>query len=626
MITKRCTVLIALAAAANAANPDYIVVGGGTTGLALATRLSDTSDVNVLVLEAGQRCVNADLRHFSNSLAAVSIKAQLIYLLADLRLAHNVGASFYVYFAKGVQSIGTTRLGWDRPHSREIDAWGRLGNEGWSFEDLLTYMKRSEHVHIPSEDVLAQFGIDDATKLETDTIGHEGQLQATITQNVPDFATKWLPAFEEIGIDANYAPWDGDNSGPSINPSSVNYRNFTRSYSASAYYFPLAYRENLQVETGVQVTRLAVSGDKVVGVEYIKDGETITASADKEVILSAGAIGTPQILELSGIGRRDVLEQSGIDVVLELDGVGENFQDHTAVSTNWKLKEGFDSNDRLKFDKEYLSKELQKFQDGDFTSAVAYVGACLAYVSLDNIFDEDGKALYLRSVEEYVESQSDSPYAKLYEEQMKFIETNAIEHLVANSFVSYSDERKAEANTSYISVEAAVQHPVSLFQLGRDTTNATKLSRGSIHIQSSDPAEHPKLSANYFGVESDAVLQTQDVRKLMHSAAMQEIAAEEVYPGSNVTSDEDLMEYWKTAIRSEHHLIGTASMLPKEMNGVVDSDLKVYGLSNLRIADASIMPLHVSAHIQATLYGIAEKVSCCRLCYLNSSNILRLLT
>ena len=105
-------------------------------------------------------------------------------------------------------------------------------------------------------------------------------------------------------------------------------------------------------------------------------------------------------------------------------------------------------------------------------------------MSLGNLFDEDGKASYLRSVEEYVNSQSDSPYAKLYEEQMKFIETNAIEHLVANSFVSYSDERKAEANTSYISVEAAVQHPVSLFQLDRDTANAAQLSRGSVHIQS----------------------------------------------------------------------------------------------------------------------------------------------
>ncbi|EIM21609.1 alcohol oxidase [Wallemia mellicola CBS 633.66] len=591
-----CTLLAGIVLSAEAINPDYIVIGGGTTGLALATRLSDKIDSNILVLEAGNSGLGEkiiDLPFGKSPIGSIydwnyTTEAQINFGLQPVTLP------------RGRVLGGTSALnglGWDRPHSREIDAWGNLGNDGWSFNDLLHYMKKSESYRIPPQDILQEYHIESQDQLNQTAIGNDGPLQATISNNVPDYAKRWLPAFEEIGLDVNHSPFDGDNSGASINPSSVNYQNFTRSYSASAYYLPLSYRKNLDVITGAQVVKLIVSDDKITGVVYNKDGENITVSANKEVILSAGAIGTPQILELSGIGRKDILEQNGIEVQIELEGVGENFQDHTAISTIWKLKPGFHSNDRFKYDKEFLQAELQKFEEGDYTSALANVGACLAYVNLDALFSKEEKEWYISGIQEWIDAQQNSTYVPLYKEQLKFVETNAIEHLVANSFVSYNKDRQPESNTSYISVEAAVQHP---------------FSRGSIHIQTSDPYSHPLLLANYFEVESDRLIQTrglQHIRKLMKTEAMQEIALEEVYPGENVTTDEDLEEYWKTAIRSEHHLIGTASMMPKELNGVVDDELRVYGLSNLRIADASIIPLHVSAHIQATLYGIAEKAA-----------------
>ena len=515
---------------------DYIIVGAGAAGCVLASRLSEDQDSNILLLEAGKPDDKQEIR-----IPAAFSKLFHTDYDWDYSTEAEAGAGGRrMYWPRGKMLGGSTSLNammYVRGHRTDYDQWAQLGNTGWGYDSVMPYFQRSEGFC--------------GSAASSGFHGRTGP-QVISDQRSPNPLAK---AFVAAGVAMGLKRVD-DINGPTqdgIGLTHVYQKNGRRWSAADGFLKPAMKRPNLKVETGCQVEAITFDGTRATGVRYRQNGASKTAAASREVILAAGAIGSPQILMLSGVGPAQHLKSHGINVVADLAGVGQNLQDHLA-------------------------------------SAITF--HCRQPVSLASAEGLGNLARYLIA--------GRGPLTSNVGEGLAFIRTREglsapdIELILAPSFF----------------VEHGAGNPE-----GHGFTLAVILmrpdSRGAITLASDDPVAKPVIHANYLSAPRDAETLLAGIkyaRTLAAAKPFDALRGEEHLPGNAVTSDDDLVAFLRQKSETLYHPVGTCKM-GNDSLAVVDASLKVRGITGLRVADASVMPTIIGGHTQAPTMMIAEKCS-----------------
>ncbi|EGG12590.1 uncharacterized protein MELLADRAFT_100998 [Melampsora larici-populina 98AG31] len=472
----------------------------------------------------------------------------------------------------------------------DYNTFEKLGNPGWGWDEFDRAAKKSENLLIPPPSANFSFS--------TEYHGKNGPVKTSFSKFLPPIVAKYFPAIKKLGHVRTFTDnFKGDVKGPAYVPLTID-DNLERVTSASAYYFPIASRPNLVVRVKSEVDRLLVSSSKteevtVGGVEYISEGLIRTTFARKEVILSAGSIGSPAILERSGMGDSSVLKKFNIPVLLNLPGVGANLIDHPMNLNVHQLKPGFFSSDKLARNATYAAEQLDLYntrREGILTQVVSL----LDFEPLRVVLTEEEISEGLQ----YLEHNSTSLPPQIFEAiKEQVLSGTPFEFLVINqgsAQLEGTSAFSASQNVSYIAIASSLQYP---------------FSRGSSHISSRDPTEPPLIDTGFlnhpFGLWLFAKA-CKHSRKIMQGKEWDDVILGEISPGNTVHTDEDWRRFAAKNIDTFYHPVGTAAMLPRELGGVVDPDLRVYGTHNLRVIDASIFPVHIATHPQLSIYAIAE--------------------
>ncbi|KAK2467415.1 hypothetical protein APHAL10511_000650 [Amanita phalloides] len=575
---------------------DYVIVGGGTAGLVVAARLSENPNFSVCIIEAGKdQSTNVDTMIPGFAMKNLG-NPEIDWSFSTSPQPQLNGRQIMINRGKGLGGSSILNImGISRGNAKEYDALESLGSPGWNWQSLLKYFKKSETFTASSEE-LSNVCITPDPNVH----GTEGPLQVTVPRWVSETASPFRSTLESsFGVQCNPDGVSGENAGiqgayQSIHPTEV-----IRSSSASAYYQPNKGRSNLHVITGAHVTRVLFDNETrednlvAIGAQYIKDGDTYTVSAKKEVIICGGTIQTPQILELSGIGNKEILEANGVTCLHDLPGVGQNLQDHFWVPYTREMDEKIDSFEVLLADPARAGQEWMLYQESKLGMLSSFVTASFAYVPVSTFADEEG---YAKSVESL--TPGGRAEFKTIQKQKEWIKSN-VPHLEFAPFPGClpAPGTAPKPGKHYYSFFVCLLHP---------------FSRGSVHIGSSNPSASPVIDHRALDNEIDMDMMVDAVkfvRRVGETGPMRAIGRREMLPGAEVQTDEQIKEWIRNSVQTMYHPIGTASMLPREDGGVVDSTLKVYGTANLRVVDASIVPIHISAHTQATVYAIAEKAA-----------------
>jgi choline dehydrogenase len=531
---------------------DYVIVGAGSAGCVLANRLSADPANRVLLLEAGGD--DRPLRNLGQFWSNVMIRAPIGFgrTLNDPKVnwlyETEPDTSGRVHkWPKGKVLGGSSSINgllYIRGQSADFDGWRDAGCEGWSYRDVLPYFRRSENQE----------------RGESEWHGVGGPL------NVSDFTSRhplsaaMLEACVQAGIprsdDINGAEQEG------VTWFQVTIRDGQRCSTAVAYLHPIAHRPNLRVETGALAQRVLLEGHRAVGVEYLRDGVRHLARARSEVILAAGAVASPQLLELSGIGRGEVLQRHGIPVVADLPGVGENLQDHYMIGAQWRVK------------REYVTvNELSH-------------GARLAAEVLKYLLTHKGLLSY--AVAHIVAFARSSP--ELTRPDLQF------------QMMAASMDLEQLAKTQALILERLPGMTCTPCQIRPE-------SRGTVHIRSRDPAAYPAIVPNYLADPADqraAIAGMKFTRRIMNQPALAPYL-ESPADGFG-DNDDSMLAYARVAGNTLYHAVGTCRM-GRDETAVVDRELRVQGVERLRVVDASIMPRITSGNTNAATIMIAEKAS-----------------
>jgi choline dehydrogenase len=517
---------------------DYIIVGAGSAGCALAYRLSQDPSTSVLLLEAGGK----------DSHPMIHIPLGFAFLMKN-------PSTNWCYETEPEPHLNHRKLPWPRGkvlggsssingmvyirgQARDYDEWEQLGNEGWSYRDVLPYFKKSEAY---SEGESGEHGVN-------------GPLWVDKITNKFEMAKLFIEAGVESGIHASQDFNRGDNEG--IGFYDLNIKNGRRYSSAKAFLSRCKSKPNIHILTRAQTLKLLLSDGAVTGVEYLHKGKVKQAHSNKEVVLCSGTVNTPQLLELSGIGNKKVLDNVGIDTVVDLPGVGENLQDHLTVHVQQKL------------------------------------------VGVSTFYQETRPLAMLKNIVKYF-----------------MFRTGLLNHPSAQAGAFFrSDENSVSADAQIHFAPAAGEYNKRGNMVTVPGTTATVCylkpqSRGSIHITSKDPLAPPKIIANYLDNAHDCkkmVEAFKKTRQIFQASVLDAYRGEETQPGAGVTTDQQILDYIREAAESVYHPVGTCKMGCDDM-AVVDNHLRVRGVAKLRIADCSIMPTIPSGNTHAAAVMIAEK-------------------
>lgn len=475
-----------------------------------------------------------------------------------------------------------------RPSEIEINAWQDMlgdmdGAENWSWNNMYAAMKKSQTFTPPSSEIATQAAI----TWDTASQGTDGPISVSYPGFMVDVVGDWCTSTAAAGVPTSNNTYGGENWGCNIATSAINPANWTRSYSRSGYLDPLPPRSNYAVLTNAQVTRILFSNSSAdnitaTGVEYTTDGGATMSNVtvSKEVILAGGTIGSPTILMYSGVGPQDVLDAAGVDVVYNLPGVGTHLQDHLSVYTQWNSTQQTAGSIYNAGGSESTNAEfLSLINDGvAFADASAVLG--------------DNSASLISSVQASLSqyAPADANVAAGY---------SAIAKTIIDKFYPSNDaqiELLMGINEDTVSLGASLQHP---------------FSQGTITINSSNPMDYPVINPMYLTNPADVqtlVAGLQLVRKIGESAPFSGVLSE-TWPGSDVQTEDEWATWMKENAFSNYHPCATCAMLPLDQGGVVDGNLLVYGLSNVRVADASVPPFIFSAHLMSSTYGLAEQAS-----------------
>jgi choline dehydrogenase len=520
-------------------NFDYIVVGAGSAGCAVANRLSENPKNKVLLIEAGRAS------------HPVSRLPASFALLIDNPLANwryrsepeESTANREIPIPRGKLLGGSSSINglvYVRGNKLDYDTWAQMGNTGWSYEDVLPFFKKMENYQGEVTDIRGNDGPLKVSEVNDRNPIYDGLFKAAEENNIP------------LNKDYNGEEQEG------IGYTQTTIFKGERMSAEVAYLRPIKSRKNLTIVTNSLVTRLLFEEKKCVGLEVKQKNKSIRYLTTKEIILCGGAINSPQILELSGIGNRDILEEKGISVIHELKGVGENLRDHIAPRIVYKItKPGIAYNDKAR-------------------------GLNLLKQIANYVFKREG-FLTLPS----------APVVGFFKTKKELAAPDIQVHFIPYKVVLENGKRK-------LGVEPGITCTVN--------QNLPE-SRGSIHIKSMNPEEPPAIRFNFLSNSLDRetlVSGVKLIRKLMNSETMQEFCGEEVQPGKSLDTDEDILNFIKEKAETVYHPSGTCKM-GFDQEAVVDKSLKVHGIKGLRIADASIMPTLVSGNTNAVCMMIGER-------------------
>ncbi|KAK1979599.1 GMC oxidoreductase [Colletotrichum cereale] len=577
---------------------DYIIVGGGTAGLTVASRLTEDPRMTVLVLEAG-----ADHSEDLNVLAPGLFPAMYgnpeydwDYKTVPQTAANNK----VVAHIRGKQLGGSSAMNfmfWTHPSRRDVDNWGNLGNKGWSWDALAPYFSKSESFVAPSAQQKSDLRLD---YVDPGVHGSSGPIANGFPKLYSPFLEAWPRTMEKLGLGVKGDPRDGRALGGYVNL--LNIKGATRSYAANAYLGPARQRTNLKVVTEAHVSKILFrntkNGIEATGVTWTRGTEKAVATAAKEVILASGSIASPQLLELSGIGRKNVLQKHGIEVLVDNPNVGENLQDHVYVPLGFAVKPGLPTNEDYS-NATYFQEQLGLYLQTK-TGRLSSAGASSALLSLEQLaptFDHASPSL-----------ESNIPgRAEQYRLVLRDMKSEAIaQELTIEGGISpqfSSDTTKlfnAGSSGNFLSVLGVLEHP---------------LSRGSVHIQSADAAVHPKIDPRYLSNPLDVqllkaiALHLQTVARTKPLSDLLQGDGTVFQPGYHGLTAQNVEDWVRSRMQSEYHPCGTCAMSPKAKGGVVDEKFKVYGVKGLRVVDASVFPLIPRANVQSLVYAVAERAA-----------------
>ncbi|KAI1495110.1 hypothetical protein F5X96DRAFT_613462 [Biscogniauxia mediterranea] len=592
---------------------DYIIVGGGTAGLVVAARLSEDVDVRVLVIEAGtDQRTNPSLitpgliaGAYTHDGFIWPFKSVPQEQLKNRHLRQDTGKVL------GGSSV-TNFLMAMFPSRQNLDSWGKLGNEGWSFQDLRPYLRRFSTTQSPSEAVREKLGGLSYYQAE---LSGDGPVQFSYDEEYNDVSASWFKTFAGLGLEMKTDPRAGAAVGAFQNPSSIDPKNRTRSSAATAYYSEaIAKRPNLVVLTGTTVQKIVTvahahqvvaTGVQVQG----QDGRVRTIAAKREVILAAGALRSPQLLELSGIGDRKLLESLGIPVVTDNPNVGEHMQDHLMTAQQFPVRKGMPSRDALRDPKLFqaVADEYAKTNKGLLGS----MGVSAAYVPMADrtgvMSPSSRKALFDKHLDRgSAASPARAREYALLREMLESPEAPAVQYMCFPGSLTVTprpdtltDMFTSAAPYDCIGIMTLLNHP---------------FSRGSVHAASADPAAPPAWDPRYCSHPLDLEIlarSVQFVERIVETPPFRDVVDPRLARIPDVVADdlERAREIVRDRTVSCFHISGSCRMRPREHGGVVDARLRVYGTANLRVVDASIFPLEPLGNIQTTVYAVAEKAA-----------------
>ncbi|PMD45980.1 GMC oxidoreductase [Hyaloscypha variabilis F] len=564
---------------------DYIIVGGGTAGVALSTRLSQgLPDSKILLIEAGPAAFD-ELGINVPGKKGSTLGTQYDWNFTTIpqpALKNRVLAQNRGKVLGGSSALNL--LTYDRASASEYDGWGEVGNPGWDFDTFEDMMDRAEN--FTSADT--EWYDDDNDGINTD-----GPVRGTINRFIPAHQNGWVPTLNSLGIETNKEYMSGNPLGVMYSSSSIDPTHYNRSYSANAY-LPLA-GPRLTVMTDTTVLKVNLKQDHH---GYYATGVTLAngtvINATQEVILSAGSFQSPGLLELSGIGNKTVLAAAGIEQLIELPGVGENLQDHIRIQTSYQVKENYTSFDILRYNTTYATEQLQLWFEGKY-SIYDYTGSAYSFMTWKQAIGNDST---LRALAQAAVGSSKHPADTKKLEWLSDPTIPQLEVIMSDGYTGvkgYPAIGTALYGKGFFSLLAAVMHP---------------LSRGTVHINSSDPLGKPIIDPNYLSNGYDlqaAIAAIKKCRQIATTPPLSDVWDSEYEPGlENVNTDAEWKDFVLNTTLTIYHPVGTCAMLPRMDGGVVDPKLKVYGTRNLRVVDASIIPVLISAHMQTAVYGIAE--------------------
>jgi choline dehydrogenase len=517
---------------------DYIIVGAGAAGCVLAGRLTENPSISVLLLESGRE------RHSP----LLSIPAAETVLMGNPKYdwcfeteADPTIDGRSVRIPRGRLLGGSNAINgmiFVRGQREDYDDWERLGNPGWSWSDVLPYFRSLER----------------APEIGGESRGQNGLISVGLPRERDELCDAFLTAAIKTGYPQNPDYNSGDQEG--FGYYQVNQESGRRSSAAGSYLKNARRRPNLTVITDAHVTGLRFDGSRCIGVSYRNGGADHHADCGREVIVSAGAVQSPQLLELSGIGSADVLGKVGVPVVHHLPGVGENFCDHFAARLRWRVRRPITFNER--------SRGLALVRE-----IAQYVRTRRGLLSLPIALGFG----FVRSSDS--ESRPDIQF-----------------HFAPASYGPDSSRR----------LDSSPGMTLGVYQLRPE-------SRGSIHIRSKNPLDAPAIRPRFLDTELDRsrlIAGMRIARRIVEDPSLDEYRAFELSPGKDVQSDDELLAYARAHGDTSYHPIGTCWM-GSDPVAVVDQRLRVHGVHGLRVIDASVMPAMVSGNTNAASLMIGEK-------------------
>ncbi|KAL6408757.1 GMC oxidoreductase [Ilyonectria robusta] len=568
---------------------DYVVVGGGASGLTVANRLSENPDVTVLVIEAGVLDANEDfvtIPGLAGGAVGTKYDWNLTYVASDSLGGRNVS------IPQGKVVGGSTKLNrmvFDRGSKSDYDRWATLGNDGWNWSALLPYFKKNEKFTPATAAIAAEYNI----TYDAAAHGTSGYMHSTYSPFFWPTTKNMVGALKELKIPIAKDQANGSPIGGYFCPHNQDPVTETRSSAREAYYNNFTKRQNLHLLTGQQVTRIVtqkISGAvKVTDVEYAasKNGARQTVCVKKEAILAAGSIHTPQILQVSGIGNPATLSSINVTTVVDLPAVGQNLQDHVLLavvnvitapltSSNLTSNATFAAEARAQYDNQ---------RQGPYTSPT---GDFLAFLPLST-YSKNSTSIHAQAVAQdgttFLPAGTPAEVVKGYRKQQS----------VLNDKLPKSDSAILEAIWADGVFVLGLQHPYS---------------RGSVKASSANIFDAPIADAGLLRNPLDVKILAEGVRftrTLTATSAIGSLQPFEVVPGASVASDSDLEQFIRSSASTLFHPAGSCKMGKREEGGVVDGKLKVYGVQGLRIVDASVMPLLPASHTMTTVYAVAER-------------------